>query len=109
MGAKHGLDPDVLSEIMLASFGRNWSPEVYSPWPDVMKGSPASNGYKPGFMVDLMAKNLGLSIDVADSAGFDNRMGQLPRTLQEAHRADGDGARDFSSVLEALPRLIDTA
>jgi 3-hydroxyisobutyrate dehydrogenase len=100
MGEKHGLDPAVLSEIMLASSGRNWSLEVYNPWPGVQAASAASNGYRPGFMVDLMAKDLGLAMEVADAAGVDNRMGALARELFEAHRAAGNGSRDFSSVLE---------
>ncbi|MFO7552721.1 MAG: 3-hydroxyisobutyrate dehydrogenase, partial [Haliea sp.] len=54
MGVRNGLDPKVLSEIMLASSGRNWSLEVYNPYPGVMEKAPASNDYKPGFMVDLM-------------------------------------------------------
>lgn len=100
MGEKHGLDPARLSEIMLASSGRNWSLEVYNPWPDVMEGSPASKGYQPGFMVDLMAKDLGLALDVAEKAGVDNRMGKLAQSLYAEHQAEGNGARDFSSVLE---------
>jgi len=101
MGEKHGLDPQRLSEIMLASSGRNWSLEVYNPWPGVMEGSPASNDYQPGFMVDLMAKDLGLAADVAESASVDNRMGLLARELFAAHQAAGNGSRDFSSVLES--------
>ncbi|WOJ92300.1 3-hydroxyisobutyrate dehydrogenase [Congregibacter variabilis] len=100
MGERHGLDPARLSEIMLASSGRNWSLEVYNPWPDVMEGSPASKGYQPGFMVDLMAKDLGLAMDVAQTAGIDNRMGQLAQTLYSEHQSAGNGSRDFSSVLE---------
>jgi 3-hydroxyisobutyrate dehydrogenase len=101
MGERNGLDPQVLSEIMLASSGRNWSLEVYNPWPGVQEGSPASNEYRPGFMVELMAKDLGLAMDVAETAGIDNRMGQLARDLYAAHLEAGNGARDFSSVLEA--------
>lgn len=100
MGERHGLDPARLSEIMLASSGRNWSLEVYNPWPEVMEGSPASNDYQPGFMVDLMAKDLGLAMDVAQTAGVDNRMGQLAKTLYSEHQDAGNGPRDFSSVLE---------
>jgi 3-hydroxyisobutyrate dehydrogenase len=100
MGERHGLDPQRLSEIMLASSGRNWSLEVYNPWPGVMEGSPASNDYQPGFMVDLMAKDLGLALDVATAAGVDNRMGQLAHALYAEHQESGNGPRDFSSVLE---------
>ena len=102
MGARNGLDPKVLSEIMLASSGRNWSLEVYNPYPGVMDGVPASNDYQPGFMVDLMVKDLGLAMDIAGQAGVDNRMGQLARSLYEAHQAGGNGPRDFSSILERL-------
>ena len=102
MGARNGLDPSVLSEIMLASSGRNWSLEVYNPYPGVMETAPASNDYKPGFMTDLMAKDLGLAMDIAASASFENPMGQLARDLYEEHQRDGNGQRDFSSILEKL-------
>ena len=100
MGARHGLDPKVLSEIMLASSGRNWSLEVYNPYPGVMENAPASKGYQPGFMIDLMAKDLGLAGGIADAAGIDNRMGKLARSIYEQLQADGQGQRDFSAALE---------
>lgn len=102
MGARNGLDPAVLSEIMLASSGRNWSLEVYNPYPGVMEGAPASNDYKPGFMVDLMVKDLGLAMEVAGQAGVGNAMGQLASDLYRAHQEAGNGARDFSSIQEKL-------
>lgn len=100
MGARHGLDPKVLSEIMTASSGRNWSLEVYNPYPGVMDAAPASNDYKPGFMVDLMVKDLGLAMDIAESGGVANRMGQLAQALYGEHQAEGNGAMDFSSIMQ---------
>ena len=102
MGANAGLDPAVLSEIMKASSGNNWSLQVYNPWPDVMEGSPASNGYQPGFMVDLMVKDLGLAMEVAKGSGVDNALGRMALQLYEAHQADGHGATDFSSILNRV-------
>ena len=102
MGVRNGLDPAVLSEIMLASSGRNWSLEVYNPYPGVMEKAPASNGYKPGFMVDLMAKDLGLAMDIASQSGVDNQMGQLARDLYTRLQGAGMGQQDFSSVLTLL-------
>ncbi len=102
MGARNGLDPSVLSDIMLASSGRNWSLEVYNPYPGVMENAPASNDYKPGFMVDLMVKDLGLAMDIADQSDVDNRMGKLAQALYQEHQSGGNGQRDFSSVLELL-------
>ncbi len=100
MGARNGLDPKVLSEIMLASSGRNWSLEVYNPYPGVMENAPASNDYKPGFMVDLMVKDLGLALEIAARSGVDNQLGKHARAIYEKHQGEGNGARDFSSVLE---------
>jgi 3-hydroxyisobutyrate dehydrogenase len=102
MGVRNGLDPKVLSEIMLASSGRNWSLEVYNPYPGVMPTAPASNDYKPGFMVDLMVKDLGLALEIAAQSDFDNPMGQLAQTLYSEHQQAGNGQRDFSSILEKL-------
>ena len=102
MGVRNGLDPKVLSEIMLASSGRNWSLEVYNPYPGVMEAAPASNDYKPGFMVDLMVKDLGLALEIAEQSDFKNPMGQLARELYVQHRDEGNGQMDFSSILQKL-------
>jgi 3-hydroxyisobutyrate dehydrogenase len=102
MGVRNGLDPKVLSEIMLASSGRNWSLEVYNPYPGVMEAAPASNDYKPGFMVDLMVKDLGLALEIAEQCDFDNPMGQLAKELYSQHQQAGNGQMDFSSILQKL-------
>ena len=102
MGANAGLNPAVLSEIMKASSGNNWSLQVYNPWPEVMPAAPASNGYKPGFMVDLMVKDLGLAAEVAQETGVDNQLGRLALALYEAHQAEGHGTADFSSILNSV-------
>lgn len=102
MGARNGLDPKVLSEIMLASSGRNWSLEVYNPYPGVMETAPASNDYRPGFMTDLMAKDLGLALEIAEQSGVNNQMGKLAKALYNKHQDEGNGQRDFSSILEQL-------
>lgn len=102
MGARNGLDPAVLSAIMLASSGRNWSLERYNPYPGVMEAAPASNDYKPGFMVDLMVKDLGLAMEVANGSALDSRMGKLAYDLYVQHQQAGSGERDFSSILESL-------
>lgn len=102
MGVRNGLDPKVLSEIMLASSGRNWSLEVYNPYPGVMETAPASNDYKPGFMVDLMVKDLGLALEIAEQSDFENPMGQLARELYVQHQGNGNGQSDFSSILKML-------
>ena len=102
LGVDNGMDPAKLSEIMLASSGRNWTLELYNPCPGVMETAPASNDYKPGFMVDLMAKDLGLAMETSVASRSATPMGALARNLYASHAANGNGQRDFSSIFESL-------
>jgi len=105
MGSRSGLDPAALSEILKASSGRNWSLELYNPFPGVMPTTPASNDYAPGFMVDLMVKDLGLASEIAEQTKFASPMGGLARQLYLQHQESGKGAKDFSSIMEGLQEL----
>lgn len=98
LGIANGLDPKVLSEIMSKSSGSNWTLDVYNPCPDVMEGVPSSNDYQGGFMVDLMAKDLGLAMDTAIASQSSTPMGALARNLYAMHAANGQGGKDFSSI-----------
>ncbi|WP_404402501.1 3-hydroxyisobutyrate dehydrogenase [Idiomarina seosinensis] len=102
LGKANGLDPQVLSEIMLQSSGRNWTLEVYNPCPGVMDGVPSSNDYQGGFMVDLMAKDLGLAQQNALKAGATTPMGSLTRNLYHSWAQQGHGRQDFSSIFNYL-------
>ncbi len=99
MGINNGLDPKVLSEIMLKSSGRNWSLEVYNPVPGVQEGVPASREYQGGFMTDLMCKDLGLAMDTSQASASPVPMGSAARGLFNLHRAKGNGTLDFSSLI----------
>ncbi|CAA0092886.1 3-hydroxyisobutyrate dehydrogenase [Zhongshania aliphaticivorans] len=100
LGANNGLDPKVLSEIMLNSSGKNWSLENYNPYPDVMQSAPASNDYQPGFMVQLMLKDLGLAMENSLTTQSSVPMGALARSLYASFSSKGNAQRDFSSILE---------
>jgi 3-hydroxyisobutyrate dehydrogenase len=104
MGVDNGLDPKVLSEIMLKSSGRNWTLELYNPCPDVMPNVPSSNGYQGGFMVDLMAKDLGLALEAAMQSQSSTPMGALARSLYVAHQRAGNGKLDFSSIFKLFEK-----
>ena len=98
MGADHGLDPAVLSAIMKASSGDNWSLDKYNPWPGVMENVPASNEYEGGFAVKLMNKDLGLALQAALSSQSATPMGNLAKSLYAAHGNHGYAEKDFSSI-----------
>ncbi|NQZ11792.1 MAG: 3-hydroxyisobutyrate dehydrogenase [Algicola sp.] len=102
LGVDNGLDPKVLSEIMLQSSGRNWTLEVYNPCPGVMENVPSSNDYQGGFMVDLMAKDLGLAMDTCVKSQSATPMGSLARSLYAMHATQGNGKKDFSSIFQTF-------
>ncbi|MDP9140234.1 MAG: 3-hydroxyisobutyrate dehydrogenase [Pseudomonadota bacterium] len=98
LGVANGLDPKVLSEIMVKSSGRNWSLELYNPWPGVMDNVPASRGYSGGFGSALMLKDLGLAAEASIASGSPVPLGELARNLYAMHSSDS-GALDFSSIV----------
>lgn len=98
MGVDNGLDPAVLSEIMLQSSGRNWSLELYNPYPGVMQNVPAANQYQGGFQVNLMNKDLGLAMEAAMQSDSTTPMGSLAKSLYSEHGEKGNGILDFSSI-----------
>jgi len=94
----NGLDPKVVSDIMLQSSGRNWTLELYNPCPDVLPNVPSSKGYQGGFMTDLMKKDLGLAMDTALKSQSSTPMGALAQSLYSIHSLQGNGQLDFSSI-----------
>ena len=102
LATANGLDPAVVSEIMKNSSGGNWALNVYNPYPGVMDGAPASNGYQPGFGVDLMLKDLGLAMDSTITNRVSTPLGAVARSLYATHSAAGHGGLDFSSIIRLL-------
>ncbi|RLT94460.1 3-hydroxyisobutyrate dehydrogenase [Ketobacter sp.] len=98
LGVDNGLDPKVLSDIMLQSSGRNWSLELYNPYPGVMETAPASQDYAGGFQVNLMNKDLGLAMEAALKSQSTTPMGTLAKSLYSQHGRNGWGMKDFSSI-----------
>lgn len=104
LGMANGLEPAVLSEIMSKSSGRNWVLDVYNPCPGVLENTPSSKGYRGGFGVDLMLKDLGLAVENALSTHSSVPLGALARNLYDIHSKSGAGGLDFSSIFNMLAK-----
>ncbi|MDA3919529.1 MAG: 3-hydroxyisobutyrate dehydrogenase [Salinisphaera sp.] len=102
LAVANGLDPAVVSDIMKNASGGNWALNVYNPYPGVMDNAPASHGYKPGFGVDLMLKDLGLAMDSSLKNGVATPLGSMARSLYAVHSRAGHGGDDFSSIINLL-------
>ncbi|MEO5666984.1 MAG: 3-hydroxyisobutyrate dehydrogenase [Bdellovibrionota bacterium] len=102
LGVANGLDPKVLSEVMAKSSGRNWSLEVYNPWPGVQENVPSSRGYSGGFGSKLMLKDLGLAREASQSSGASIPLGQKAFELYAKHCETDGAALDFSGILQSF-------
>lgn len=102
LGVDNGLDPAVLSDILMKSSGRNWSLELYNPWPGVMENSAATRRYSGGFQTDLMNKDLSLAMEAAQHSKSVTPLGALAKQLYALHVTHGNGKLDFSSILKML-------
>jgi len=99
LAARLGMDPKVFAGIVNTSSGRCWSSDTYNPYPGVMEGVPAARGYSGGFGSDLMLKDLTLVTEAAKFAKVPVLLGAIAQQVYQKHSADGNGGKDFSSVI----------
>ena len=102
LGEKLGLSHQALFDVASTSSGQCWSINTYCPVPGPVPGSPANNGYKPGFAAALMLKDLKLSQDAASAAGATTEMGAHAAELYERFNALGHGGDNFSGLIKFL-------
>ncbi|WP_239804919.1 3-hydroxyisobutyrate dehydrogenase [Croceicoccus hydrothermalis] len=97
-----GLDAQNFYDIASVSSGQCWSMTSYCPVPGVGPQSPSDNDYDGGFATNLMLKDLRLAMAAAKSAESATPMGERAKELFEDHDADGNGGKDFSSIIRRL-------
>ena len=102
---KLGLDRQSMFDVVSTSSGYSWTMNAYCPAPGIGPTSPSDNGYKPGFAVELMLKDLHLSQQAAEMVDADTPMGQMAQNLyaQFVEIEDGEG-KDFSAMLPRFER-----
>ena len=97
-----GVDMHKLHEVLLHSTGDCVAVRTRLPVAGVVPDSPASNGWKPGFMTDLMAKDLDLALHYAESAGVPLATTGVAREALAEATAAGYGREDFSAVAKVV-------
>ncbi len=99
LGVKAGADVDTMAKIIGASTGANW--QLANQFP-----LRAFNGsFQPGFMTDLLHKDLGLALDLAADNTVPAAMIALTRQMYEMARAEGYGRDDYTSLLKVLEHM----
>jgi 3-hydroxyisobutyrate dehydrogenase len=97
-----GVDMAKLLEVLVHSTGDCVAVRTRLPVPGVVPDSPASNGWKPGFMTDLMAKDLDLALAYSATAGVPLDTTVVAREALRAATEAGYGREDFSAVAKVV-------
>jgi 3-hydroxyisobutyrate dehydrogenase len=92
VGRKFGLDPAVMVDILNASTGMNNSTQVK------FKQFVLSGSFAAGFSLDLMVKDVGIALDVAENLGVNAPFATLCRNIWAAAQADLGPGRDHTEL-----------
>jgi 3-hydroxyisobutyrate dehydrogenase-like beta-hydroxyacid dehydrogenase len=98
LAVKEGVDLGVVHEVLTHSTGDCNAIRTRIPFEGVLADAPASNGWKPGFMTELMAKDIRLAQDAARRAGVPAASAATVGPVLEAAVAAGFGREDFSAL-----------
>jgi len=99
LGVKAGADVDTMAKVISVSAGASWQLSNQFPL-------RAFNGsFQPGFMTDLLHKDLGLALDLAAENTTPVPITALSRQMYEMARAAGYGREDYTSLLKVLEQM----
>jgi 3-hydroxyisobutyrate dehydrogenase len=102
LALKSGVDLAKLHEVLVHSTGDCVAVRTRLPVDGVVPDSPASNGWRPGFMTDLMAKDLDLALAYGAAAGVPLASTATARQALTAATTAGYGREDFSAVAKVV-------
>ena len=105
MAVKAGADPKRLYEVVTHSTGDCVAVRTRLPVEGVVPDSPASNGWAPGFMTDLMAKDLDLALHYAATSHTPLFTAGVVRQMLGAASEAGYGREDFSALAKVIRQL----
>jgi 3-hydroxyisobutyrate dehydrogenase len=97
-----GLPADKLFEVSSRSSGQCWALTGYCPVPGLVPTSPANREYRPGFTAAMMAKDLRLAQNAAQSVDAPTPMGAQARSLYALFANRGHGGLDFSAIIRMI-------
>ena len=99
-GLKSGLSMETMVDVVRASSGGTWVLENHFP------NTVLKNQHEPGFMLDLMYKDIGLAVSLADDVAVPVPVGALVRPVYQNGRAAGLGRKDFSVVWQQMAKTV---
>jgi 3-hydroxyisobutyrate dehydrogenase len=109
IGEAFGVDPQILTDVIARSSGATWVMEHMHPVPGIVETAASSRQYAPGFMTDLMAKDLGLAVNAAREKRVPVAVAPAAQQLYRMASSHGLGREDCSSVYKFLKPSSDDA
>src|SRR3989454_4729068 len=97
-----GVDPKTLTDVISKSSGNTWVMEHMHPVPGMVAKAPANRDYAPGFMTDLMTKDLGLAVSAARDLRVPVFVAPAAQQVLRLASSHGLGRKDFSAVYRFL-------
>jgi 3-hydroxyisobutyrate dehydrogenase len=94
-----GLPADKLFEVSSRSSGQCWALTNYCPVPGLVPSSPANREYQAGFTAAMMAKDLRLAQNAAQSVDAPTPMGAQARSLFALFANRGHGGLELSAFI----------
>ena len=104
-----GVDPKVVTDVIAKSSGNTWLMEHMHPVPGLVARAASTNGYAPGFMTDLMCKDVGLAVDAARALRIPVFVAPAAQQVYRLASSHGLGRKDFTSVYTFLTPSSDQA
>jgi len=102
LAVRSGVDMHKLFEVLTHATGDCTAVRTRLPVAGVVPDSPASHGWEPGFMTDLMAKDLDLALAYAAAARVPMATTATARQMLTAAQGAGYGREDFSAVAKVV-------
>ena len=102
LAEKLGLDWNKLHEICSTATSNSWALSAYCPAPGPVPTAPSNRDYAPGFMTQLMVKDVKLSQAAAEATGSPTPLAALALTFYERAMEFGNATKDFSVVFRWL-------
>ena len=102
IGEAFDVDPEILTRVIAKSSGATWVMEHMHPVPGIVDSAASSRQYAPGFMTDLMAKDLALAVNAAREKRVPVAVAAAAQQLYRMASSHGLGREDFSAVYKFL-------
>ena len=99
LGIKAGADPEVMRQVIGVSSGNSTLFQLR------VEDFLLKDSFAPGFMLDLMKKDMGIAVDLGKALNVPVPIGAAAYQMYAAASSLGEGQSDFSAVCKAIEHL----